>query len=85
MGLRSKVGNKEFQRRALRAVRKAEVPVTIDYVASKLSVSWSTARTILLELALSGKVVAEKTLGGSWIFRAPTQLGGARTKKVPSR
>jgi len=67
--LRDKVGSEKLRRKALRAIGEAKVPVTIDYVADRLSISWSTARAILLELALSGRIVAEKTLK-SWIFRA---------------
>jgi len=45
-------------------------PVSVEYVAVHLNIGWGTARAILLELALSGKVVGQKTTK-SWIFWIP--------------
>lgn len=42
---------------------------TINDLAKKLEVSWPTARQILMELLLEGKIEADKT-PKSWIFKA---------------
>lgn len=43
-------------------------PVSADYVAKNVDISWSTAKEILLEMALLNEITAEKTTK-SWIFR----------------
>ena len=49
------------------------MPLSIEYVARHLEVGWGTARAMLLELALEGKIACQKTTK-SWIFwvKAPT-------------
>jgi predicted transcriptional regulator len=42
--------------RALEIVEKSDKPVSIDYVAYHLGVSWHVARALLLELAAQGRV-----------------------------
>ena len=42
--------------RALEVVEKAGKPVSIDYVAYHLGISWHTARALLLELVARGKL-----------------------------
>lgn len=42
--------------------------VSIDFVAYRVRLNWQTVRVILLELALDGKIIAEKTTK-SWIFK----------------
>jgi len=42
--------------RALEIVEKAGKPVSIDYVAYHLGVSWHSARALLLELVAMGKL-----------------------------
>ena len=54
---------------AVRVVEAASQPVTADYVAFHLGVAWNTAKTTLLELAVSRRVKATKTSHG-WIFTA---------------
>jgi len=54
-------------KRIIEVVDKSDVPVTVDYVAYNIGVSWNTAKTLLLELALIGRVQATKTSHG-WIF-----------------
>jgi len=46
------------------------MPVSIDFVAHHLNVSWPTARGLLLNMTIKGKVEAEKTTK-SLIFRLP--------------
>jgi len=43
------------------------MPLSIEYVARHLNVGWGTARAMLLELALDGKIACQKTTK-SWIF-----------------
>jgi predicted ArsR family transcriptional regulator len=50
--------------RALELVKKAGKPVSIDYVAYHLGVSWHTARTYLFELVAQGKLKAIVTTRG---------------------
>jgi len=45
-------------------VEKAGKPVSIDYVAYHLGVSWHTARALLLELATQGRLKAIETTKG---------------------
>jgi predicted ArsR family transcriptional regulator len=42
--------------RALEIVEKAGKPVSIDYVAYHLGISWHAARALLLELVARGKL-----------------------------
>jgi hypothetical protein len=46
---------------ALKAYGK---PVSVSYVAWKLEITWSTARGILLKMALNGKITAIETSKG---------------------
>jgi predicted Rossmann fold nucleotide-binding protein DprA/Smf involved in DNA uptake len=48
-------------------VKAAGKPVSCDYVAYHLDVSWQTARAILLRLALRGEITATDTTK-SWIL-----------------
>ena len=64
----AKVGNPELEARVIKLVKRAGMPISIEYIAHNLDVSWATARAILLELALNDRIVAEKT-SKSWIFR----------------
>jgi len=46
----------ELMERAAEIVEGAGKPVSIDYVAYQLSVSWHVARALLLELAAKGRI-----------------------------
>jgi hypothetical protein len=46
------------------------MPVSVDFVAFHLGISWPTARGLLLTMAVNKKVEAEKTTK-SMIFRLP--------------
>jgi predicted ArsR family transcriptional regulator len=46
---------------------KTSMPVSVDFVAKNLGLSWSTARAILMQLCLEGRLKATKTTK-SWIF-----------------
>ena len=63
-----KLDIEELEKQAQALVEGARVPVTVDYIARQLHVAWDTARSILLTLALKGRVSAVKTMK-SWIFQ----------------
>lgn len=58
----------ELKPKALEILKKADMPICIGDVAHLLDVSWSTARQIMMELLVEGKVECEKTTK-SRIFR----------------
>ena len=58
------VGSPEVERKALEHIREAGMPVSVDYVARSLGVSWQTARTILLYLVIKGKLKMMDTTKG---------------------
>jgi hypothetical protein len=62
-----KFNNRELEAEIITAIKEAEIPVAIDYVAQKFELAWGTARAILLDLALRGKIRAQKTTK-SFIF-----------------
>lgn len=64
----NKVNDPRLQQKVKELLRKTTVPVSVDFVAYNIGVSWSTTRVMLLELALKGEIAAEKT-SKSWIFR----------------
>jgi len=70
---RSLVGDPEVEAKVLEVIRKAGIPVSIDYVAHQIGVSWHTARSILLKLAAEGKVKAINTTK-SFVFALPGML-----------
>ena len=53
--------------KAKKFVELSTIPVNVADVAKNLSVSWSTARQILMELVLEGKIQSQKTTK-AWIF-----------------
>ena len=69
----------EIQTQLLKLLEKTSMPVSIEYVARHLNVGWGTARAMLLELALSGKVAGQKTTK-SWIFWIPISENVARAR-----
>lgn len=58
----------ELEKQAESLVNDAKVPVTVDYIARQLHIAWDTARSLLLSLAVQGRVSAVKTMK-SWIFQ----------------
>jgi len=47
--------------KAYEFIGNSRIPVLIGDVARRLNISWSTARQILMELLVEGKVECEKT------------------------
>ena len=63
--------------RALEIVEQAGKPVSMDYVAHNLGVSWHVARALLLELAIKGRLKVIETTRGYVFMKAgsaPEQL-----------
>lgn len=70
-----KLNIEELEKQAQTLVEDAKVPVTVDYIARQLHIAWDTSRSLLLSLALKGRVSAVKTMK-SWIFQpAPEKKG----------
>ena len=67
-----KVGNEQVENEVIELLKKTPMPVSIDYVAYHLHISWPTSRGLLLNMALNKKVEAEKTTK-SLIFRLPKE------------
>ena len=68
---------------AMKSVKKFEGYFTINDLAKKLGTSWSTARQILMELVIEGKIEAQKT-PKSWIFRYQTSRKSVTQKNERS-
>lgn len=68
---RSKVGSPKLDNATLDVMRKAEMPVSVQYVADRVDVAWHQARAQLFKLAMEGKVKAVNTTK-SWIFMINT-------------
>lgn len=57
----------QMEKQALNLIGEARIPVTVDYIARKLKISWDTARSLLLGLAIQDQLKATKTMK-SWVF-----------------
>ena len=64
---------------ALEVLSTSDVPVSIDYVRHHLSVCWQTARAVLFNLVLEGKIRGTKTTAG-WFFSADQEKGQNRKR-----
>ena len=53
---RRKVGTHKFENKVLEVLKNAKEPVTIKYIADRCELGWGTARAILFDLALRGKI-----------------------------
>lgn len=62
-----RIDNNETEERVLKVMKEAGQPVSCDYVAFRLKIGWGTARGVLLNMALKGKITALKTTK-SFIF-----------------
>lgn len=64
-----KFGNPDIQKNVVDLLRETKIPVSVEFVAQKLNIGWGTARAILLNLAVQGKIRVQKTTK-SMIFSA---------------
>jgi len=71
----TKFGNPSVQSNIVDLLRETDMPVSVDFVAHNLNIGWGTARAMLLNLAIQGRIKMEKTTK-SLIFSI------ARTRKV---
>jgi DNA-binding IclR family transcriptional regulator len=78
--METKFGNTEVQNTILRLLRETKMPVDVEFVAQKLGIGWGTARAILLNLVVEGKVRMEKTTK-SFIFSLNEGEREAPTKR----
>ena len=58
---------KELRKRIREFIRQQKQPFSVNDVAREFDISWTTARAILLELALEGEVEVMKTTK-SYVF-----------------
>lgn len=56
-----KINNSSIEESTIELLKGSKVPCSISYVAKHLSIAWATARTILLNLALQGKIKSQRT------------------------
>ena len=68
------VGRPDVEAKVLELMREAGAPISPNFIAKRLGISWATARSILFKLAIEGKVVAMETLK-SWVFMLPKDKG----------
>lgn len=69
-----KFDNEKVEAQVIELLERTPIAVSIDYVAHHLTMSWSTSRGLLLNMALKGLIEAEKTTK-SLIFRLPKKDG----------
>lgn len=58
------VGNEQIENSVIELLCKKSMAVSTDFVAFHLEIGWSTARSLLLRMALDKKIEAEKTTRG---------------------
>lgn len=56
-----KFNNPELEEQIVDLLEETSIPCSIDYVAHNFNLAWGTARAILLDLAVRGKVKTQKT------------------------
>lgn len=65
-----KVDNPQVEIQVVELLKNTPMAVSIDFVAHNLRIHWTTARGLLLNMALKGKIKAVKTTK-SFIFTLP--------------
>jgi hypothetical protein len=65
-----KFDDKEIESKIVKLIDQTRQPVSTDFVAHNLEIGWGTARGILLNMALKGKIKALKTTK-SFVFMLP--------------
>jgi len=77
--MKSKFDDPDVEDNIVELLKIAKIPVSIDYVAHHMKVGWDTARAALLNLALQGKIKANKTTKSLIFFLGDDEL--QETKK----
>jgi hypothetical protein len=77
-----KINDSNLRHRIVQTVTDAKRPVSVEYIAKLLGLSWVTAKAILFDLSLTGELGAIKTTK-SWIFTLPRKsLNGRESPLV---
>lgn len=63
---------------ALKAIGDSAIPVSIDFIAYHCKIGWGTARALLTNLIMQGKVCGLKTTKGM-IYFLPSNEGRAKS------
>jgi len=53
--------DKDLEKQIIELIKKTEIPCSIDFVAQHFNLAWGTARAILLNLVINGKIQTQKT------------------------
>jgi hypothetical protein len=53
--------NKNLEIQIVNFLKETPIPASIDYVAQHFNLAWGTARAILLNLVIDGRVQTQKT------------------------
>jgi len=73
---------KEYRDSVLKVIREADMPLGIETIRKKTGIRvWETAKAILLELVVEGKIAGMKT-GKSWVFGRPETMRIVMTRNV---
>jgi hypothetical protein len=67
---KGKFDNIQTEEQVVKLLEETKIAVSTDFVAYHLSISWVTARSLLLNMTIKGLVSMEKTTK-SMIFRLP--------------
>jgi hypothetical protein len=71
MALKEIEKDAETQTKVISVLKEYGKPVSVGYVAWKLDITWSTARGLLLKMALNGKIAAIETSKGYFFSPKP--------------
>ena len=56
-----KFNNPKLEEKIIKLLEETKIPCAIDYVAKNVNIAWGTARAILLNLAVNGRIQTQKT------------------------
>jgi len=59
--METKFNNKKVEDKIIELLKETSIPCSVDYVAQHFNIGWGTARAILLDLVIRGKVKTQKT------------------------
>lgn len=54
--METKVGNQQIEQEVLKILADAKISVSTSFLAKKLNMGWGTARAVLLDMVIKGKV-----------------------------
>lgn len=59
--MEQKFNNPKIESEVIRVLEKTPIPCSVEYIAQNLNLAWGTARAILLDLTVKGKIKSQKT------------------------